>query len=119
MRCLAADTPRSWRWRVWSGPERAPPLRPSPTRLDGTAVISSDRIRKRLAGLDPLDRTDAAVDTGIYSADVTQRVYRGLLDRAESVVGSGRVAVLDATFSSPDQRKRLPPRSRGPTVCRS
>ena len=72
--------------------------------LDGTAVISSDRIRKRLAGLDPLDRTDAAVDTGIYSADVTQRVYRGLLDRAESVVGSGRVAVLDATFSSPDQR---------------
>ena len=72
--------------------------------LDGTAVISSDRVRKRLAGRDPLDRTDAAVDAGIYAADVTQRVYRGLLDRAESVVGSGRVAVLDATFSSPDQR---------------
>ena len=74
--------------------------------LDGTAVISSDRIRKRLAGLDPLDRTDAAVDKGIYTKDVTQRVYHGLLDRADSVVGSGRVAVLDATFSSPDQRAR-------------
>ena len=72
--------------------------------LDGTAVISSDQLRKRLAGLGPLDRPDAAVDEGIYAADATQRVYRGLLDRAESVVGSGRVAVLDATFSSPDQR---------------
>ena len=73
--------------------------------LDRTAVISSDRVRKRLAGLDPLDRTDA-VDAGIYTNDVTQRVYRGLLDRAHSVIGSGRVAVLDATFSSPDQRGR-------------
>ncbi len=72
--------------------------------LDGTAVISSDRVRKRLAGLDPLDRTDVEVDADIYTEGVTQRVYHGLLDRAESVVGSGRVAVLDATFSSPDRR---------------
>ena len=72
--------------------------------LDGTAVISSDRVRKRLVGLDPLDRTGDAVDQGIYSEDVTQRVYRGLLDRAEAVIGSGRVAVLDATFSSPNRR---------------
>ena len=74
--------------------------------LGGTAVISADLIRKRLAGLDPLDRTDAALDAGIYTEDITQRVYRGLLDRAESVVGSGRVAILDATFSDPDQRSR-------------
>ena len=72
--------------------------------LEGTAVISSDRVRKRLAGLDPCDRTDAGVDTGIYTKEVTRRVYRALLDRAEPVVESGRVAVLDATFSSPDQR---------------
>ena len=74
--------------------------------LAGTVVISSDRIRKRLGRLDPLDRTGASTDSGIYTEDVTRRVYRGLLDRAESVIDSGRVAVLDATFSSPDQRER-------------
>ena len=74
--------------------------------LGGAAVISSDPIRKRLAGLDPLDRGDAALDSGMYADDVTQRVYRGLLERAESVVGSRRVAVLDATFSRPEQRVR-------------
>lgn len=42
----------------------------------------------------------------MYADDVTQRVYRGLLERAESVVGSRRVAVLDATFSRPEQRAR-------------
>lgn len=72
--------------------------------LAGTAVISSDRIRKRLAGLDPLDRTGAAVDADIYTEETSRRVYQGLLDRAESVIGSGRVAVLDATFSRSDQR---------------
>jgi len=75
--------------------------------LAGTVVISSDPIRKRLAGLDPLERTGAATDAGIYTEAVTQRVYRGLLDRAESVIGSGRVAVLDATFSNPEQRARV------------
>ena len=72
--------------------------------LAGTAVISSDRIRKRLAGLDPLDRTETAVDAGIYTEEVSRHVYQGLLDRAESVIGSGRVAILDATFSRSDQR---------------
>ena len=72
----------------------------------GGVVISSDPIRKRLAGLDPLDRGDAALDSGMYADEVTQRVYRGLLERARSVVHSGRVAVLDATFSRSEQRAR-------------
>ena len=63
-------------------------------------------IRKRLVGLDPLDRGDTALDSGMYADDVTQRVYCGLMERAESVVGSRRVAVLDATFSRPEQRAR-------------
>jgi aminoglycoside phosphotransferase family enzyme/predicted kinase len=62
-------------------------------------VVSSDRTRKRLAGLGPTERGEAALDQGLYAADRTQAVYRGLLERAEPIVGSGRVAILDATFA--------------------
>ena len=72
--------------------------------LESAAVISSDPVRKRLAGLKASDHASAPVDSGIYSEEVTRHVYAGLQERAEPVAASGRVAVLDATFSRPDQR---------------
>jgi len=62
-------------------------------------AIASDRVRKGLAGLQAGDRVVAAPGRGIYSADSTEAVYRGLLERAQPVLASGRIAVLDATFS--------------------
>lgn len=62
-------------------------------------VVASDRVRKRLAGLAPTDRARGAAQDSLYAADTTDRVYAGLLDRARPVVGAGRVAVLDATWS--------------------
>ena len=74
--------------------------------LDATVIVSSDRVRKHLAGLAASDRGGAGVDKGIYSQELTQRVYTGLLERCEPVTDSGRVVVLDATFSRRDHRDR-------------
>ena len=72
--------------------------------LGRAAVVSSDRVRKALAGLDALEHPSTPVDRGLYSEANTRRVYAGLLERAQGIASSGRVAVLDATFSQPDAR---------------
>jgi aminoglycoside phosphotransferase family enzyme/predicted kinase len=72
----------------------------------GGVVVSSDRVRKREAGLAPTDRAGAAPGRGIYTPEWTERVYAGLVARAAPVAASGRVAILDATFASRAQRRR-------------
>lgn len=67
-------------------------------------VVASDRVRKRLAGLDPEMRAISAPGEGIYDDATTRRVYRALLDRARPIVESGRVAILDATHSRREHR---------------
>jgi uncharacterized protein len=74
-------------------------------RLEG-AVVSSDRTRKRLAGLDPESRAGAASDGGIYTEAWNDRTYAALLERAAPVLASGRAALLDATFAARGQRAR-------------
>jgi aminoglycoside phosphotransferase family enzyme/predicted kinase len=67
----------------------------------GAAVVSSDRVRKHRLGLAAGGRADASA----YTADAKAAVYAALLERAEAVVASGRVAVLDATFGSRRERE--------------
>lgn len=66
--------------------------------LEG-AVVASDQVRKRLAGLAPRDRAGASRQGGIYTPEQTERSYAGLLERARPVLCSGRACVLDATFA--------------------
>ena len=68
----------------------------------GGVVIASDRVRKRLRGLAATDRSGVAA--GLYSQTARDRVYEAILMRAAAVVDSGRVAVLDATYSRHQQR---------------
>ena len=68
-------------------------------------VISSDRTRKRMAGLAPTERPAAPLAGGIYTTGMSDRVYRGLLERALPVVESGRVAILDAAFAQAQRRR--------------
>ncbi len=75
-------------------------------RLSGV-VVASDRVRKRLAGLDPGTRAIAEAGKGIYDEASTHRVYRALLERARPIVESGRVAILDATHSRREQREAV------------
>jgi len=60
-------------------------------------VVSSDRVRKALAGLAPTARGGEA--RGLYEDAAKERVYHALLERAEPVVASGRLAILDATYA--------------------
>ena len=59
-------------------------------------VVSSDRVRKALAGLAPTDRGSAA----LYEPAAVDRVYSQLMADAATVVDSGRSVILDATFST-------------------
>jgi aminoglycoside phosphotransferase family enzyme/predicted kinase len=72
----------------------------------GGVVIASDRVRKHLAGLSPHDHAKAEAGEGLYTDARLDAVYAALLERAEPVVGSGRVAILDATFSRRGWRER-------------
>jgi aminoglycoside phosphotransferase family enzyme/predicted kinase len=64
-----------------------------------SVVIASDRVRKHMAGLGPLERPSGARAEALYSSAMTQRVYAGLLQRALPVLDSGRSGILDATFA--------------------
>jgi predicted kinase len=66
--------------------------------------LRSDVERKRILGVDP--RSDAT-GQGAYSSELTTRTYAGLEALAESVVKSGYVAVVDATFLKRAQRDRF------------
>ncbi|AJE03759.1 bifunctional aminoglycoside phosphotransferase/ATP-binding protein [Geobacter pickeringii] len=72
----------------------------------GLEIISSDVVRKELAGLPPHARRAEGYGEGIYAAAVTTRTYAELLRRAEARLAAGRGVIVDATFRhAPD---RLP-----------
>ena len=65
----------------------------------GMKVISSDPLRKRLAKLDPFQRCEDDFNQGLYSPEMTQRVYQTMLQMAQSHLLQGEGVILDATFS--------------------
>jgi predicted kinase len=71
----------------------------------GGVAISSDRTRKRLAGLAPTDRAGAEPEGGIYDRATSDAVYAGLLERAAALVEAGRTAVLDASHATRGRRE--------------
>lgn len=73
----------------------------------GAEVISSDRVRKELAGLKPEERTYVGFDTGIYSAQMTEATYKEIVERAYKVVLGGKSAIIDASFSKRKFREML------------
>ncbi len=72
----------------------------------GAVVIASDRVRKRLAGLAPTARSRDRFAEGLYDPTHVERVYAGLFERAAPVLDSGRIALLDATWSRAADRER-------------
>jgi aminoglycoside phosphotransferase family enzyme/predicted kinase len=71
----------------------------------GGVVVASDRTRKRLAGLEPTHRGGA--EEGLYEASHSDRVYHGLLERADPVLDSGRTVILDGAFSAAARRRKV------------
>ncbi|MEU6641546.1 AAA family ATPase [Saccharomonospora sp. NPDC046836] len=72
----------------------------------GAVLLSSDRLRKELAGRSPDE--DAASDylTGIYSPEYSERTYAELLRRAEELLAEGETVVLDASWVRAADRAR-------------
>jgi len=64
----------------------------------GAVVISSDVVRKRLAGVEPTERHVEPWEWGIYAPELTERTYEAMLEEAEPHLERGRPVILDATF---------------------
>ena len=71
----------------------------------GAVHLSSDRLRKELAGLPVETSQRTAFTEGIYSERWTERVYEELLDRAATLLGMGESVILDATWSDVAHRR--------------
>lgn len=73
----------------------------------GWRVLSSDRVRKELAGFPLYERSGAAARRRLYSAAMTRRTYRRLFELAAAEVKAGRGVILDATFGRREHREAL------------
>ncbi|GGY88978.1 hypothetical protein GCM10010300_36370 [Streptomyces olivaceoviridis] len=71
----------------------------------GVTLLSSDRIRKELAGIPAEQSAASGYGEGLYSPEWTARTYAALLDRAALLLSSGESVVLDATWSDSVQRE--------------
>lgn len=71
----------------------------------GLTLLSSDRLRKELAGLAPEQPAPSGYRTGIYTPEWTRRTYATLIDRASALLSSGESVVLDATWTDAGQRE--------------
>jgi aminoglycoside phosphotransferase family enzyme/predicted kinase len=70
----------------------------------GWRVISSDQVRKEMAGFPLYERSSAAARRRLYSSAMTARTYERLIADAESEVRAGRGVILDATFARREHR---------------
>lgn len=71
----------------------------------GLTLLSSDRLRKELAGIPVEESAAADYLQGLYTPEWTGRTYERLLDRAAALLSHGESVVLDATWSDPGQRE--------------
>jgi predicted kinase len=70
-------------------------------------VISSDVVRKTLAGLIPATPTPLKFGTGIYAEDFSQRTYAEVRRLASQHLDSGRGVILDASFKRARERELI------------
>src|SRR6266487_902017 len=70
-------------------------------------VLSSDQIRKTLAGIPLTERTATERRGEVYSEQMTEQTYKQLIEHGLTAVESHGGVVLDATFSSRANREFL------------
>jgi predicted kinase len=71
----------------------------------GLAVISSDAVRKLLAGMEPTTRQPLAFGQGIYAEDFSARTYGEMRRQAREHLAAGRGVILDASFKRVRERE--------------
>jgi uncharacterized protein len=75
-------------------------LAPSVGAAPGGIVVRSDEIRKHLCGVGMLDRLGPEG----YTAEVSDRVYTAIAERANIIVRSGYSAIVDAVYGRARER---------------
>lgn len=66
--------------------------------------LSSDDLRKDLAGMGRIEHAPSSLDDGLYSPDRKTATYHELAERGASLLAVGESVVLDASWSSEDER---------------
>lgn len=87
----------------FSGSGKTTLTQPLVERL-GAIRLRSDVERKRLFGLQSLEKSASGLGGGIYTSDATTRTYRHLAELAEQTVEAGYPVLVDATFLRQQQR---------------
>lgn len=72
----------------------------------GCTLLSSDRIRKEIAGITPEESAAAPYRSGLYGPAWTERTYTELLDRAARLLELGETVILDASWTAQEHRDR-------------
>lgn len=70
----------------------------------GLTLLSSDRLRKELAGIPAEQPAPSAYETGIYTPEWTRRTYDELIARASVLLSMGESVVIDATWTDHEMR---------------
>lgn len=70
-------------------------------------VISSDRIRKSLYGIDSVARVSKAETQQLYSPEMNQKTYDALADYSAICLQLGFNVIVDATFLRLEHRQRI------------
>src|SRR6202162_1029678 len=69
-------------------------------------VIRTDAERKRLALLDPLDKSrSAGLEGGVYSPEMTRKTYERVFQLARTILQAGYSVILDGAFLKRDRRR--------------
>ncbi len=71
--------------------------------VPGAAVVRTDALRKQMLGVGLEHRLGPEG----YTAEVTARTYRALLDTVGQVLRAGHAVIADAVFARPDQRAAI------------
>ncbi len=74
--------------------------------LLGLPLLSSDVVRKELAGLEAGARSPSSLDAGLYRPEARRAVYEELYRRASDCLRRGQSAIADATFGEAAERSR-------------
>ena len=72
----------------------------------GAVVVSSDPLRKQLAGLPPTEPAGAGYGEGLYRAEHTAATYEAMRARAAELLARGESVVLDASWTDAEERGR-------------
>ena len=79
-------------------------LAESLARVGGFEIISSDRTRKRLAGMEPDESASARFGQGIYAPEWTERTYEACRKAAADALFDGKRVLVDASFGREGHR---------------